>query len=450
MRARAIREGSVGLLILIGVVLFGGLVLWLRGLNPGNRNYNMVVAFKSTAGMLVGTAVRYRGVQVGRVVNIQPSSNEVEVLVEITKSGLRIPDDALIEANQSGFIGETTVDITPKTELTEAEQAINPNGEDCDSDIIVCDGDRLRGQVGISYESLLRSTEALASTLGDPELISNLRTTLKNTAAFTERATVLADELTDLAVAANAEIGPLSESVRQASASTSAAAQEIQLTVADARSLLGANQFNLTNTLTNISRGSDRLVTVVDSIAVRLEDGPLLDNLEVLSTNAAEASFNLRTASVDLSEIASSVNQPENLLLVQQTLESARAVFQSAQKILSDVDELTGDPEIRNQFRELLNGLTDLLSNTKVLEQQVELAEALQPLTELQEPLTVTAPAPQPPLVRSPDHQKLQGRLQALETETETEAETEPQDDIGNDDAGSTPEASPAAVPSLR
>ena len=79
MRARAIREGSVGLLILIGVGLFGGLVLWLRGLNPGSRNYNMTVTFADTAGMQAGTAVRYRGVPVGRVVNIRSEEHTSEL-----------------------------------------------------------------------------------------------------------------------------------------------------------------------------------------------------------------------------------------------------------------------------------------------------------------------------------------------------------------------------------
>lgn len=414
MQARAIREGSVGLLILIGVGLFGGLVLWLRGLNPGNRSYRMIVSFRNTSGMLVGTAVRYRGVAVGRVTEIRPASNQVEVVAEITKSGLRIPQDALVEANQSGFIGETTVDITPMTELTEAEQAISPTGADCDSSVIVCDGDRLDGKVGISYESLLRSTEALASTLGNPEIIDNLRVTLRNTAVFTERATLLADELMELTVAAREEIGPLTESVRLATENASAAAQEIQLTAADARSLLAANRFNLTNTLENISQGSDRLVVVVDTLATRLEDSQFLDDLEVLSANAAEASVNLRSASVDLSQIASSVNQPENLLLIQQTLESARDVFQGAQKILSDVDELTGDPEIRNQLRELLNGLTDLLSNTQVLEQQVALADALAPLGTLSTPVTVPVPPPATAVTPQKDYQALEGQLKTI------------------------------------
>ncbi|MBE7380260.1 MAG: MCE family protein [Leptolyngbya sp. SIO1E4] len=414
MRARAIREGSVGLLILIGVGLFGGLVLWLRGLNPGSRNYTVAVDFENTLGMQVGTAVRYRGVPVGRVIEIQPRSNQVEVLVEITQADLRIPRAVTIEANQSGFIGETTIDMTPGAQLTESEQAINPTASECDSGPIICEGDHLEGRVGVSYESLLRSSETLANTLADPELVGNLKNTLENAAGFTQEATGLIDELVTLTLTAQEEISPLSASVQQATESTAAAAQEIQLTAADARSLLEANRFNLTNTLDNITRGSDRLVDITNILATELEDGQFLDNLELLSANAAEASASLRNISADLSAITGSVNQPENLLLIQQTLESARDVFQSAQKILSDVDELTGDPAIRNNIRDLINGLSDLVSSTQLLEQQIELAGALAPLSTLSTPLTIPVPArpAQPPT--GVDYQKLQAQLESL------------------------------------
>lgn len=414
MRVRAIREGSVGLLILIGVGLFGVLVLWLRGLNLGQRNYNITVAFPNTSGMLVGTAVRYRGVPVGRVLEIRPRSNQVEVFIEITQPSLRMPQKVKIEANQSGFIGEITVDITPEGSLTETEQAISPTAADCNSDLIICDGDRLSGIVGVSYEALLRSAETLANTLSDPALIDNLKTTLENAAQFAEQGTLLADELTALTDVALEEIGPISEGIQMAAESAISAAREIQLTAADARSLLEANRFNLTNTLDNISQGSDRLVSVVDTLATELEEGQLLDNLEILSANAAEASFNLRDIAADLNDITATVSQPENLLLIQQTLESARDVFQSAQKILSDVDELTGDPIIRNKIRDLINGLTDLLSSTQILEQQVELAGTLAPLTRLSAPLTVSVPPDSGQSSAARDLRRLQAQLKAL------------------------------------
>ncbi|MEO1299509.1 MAG: MlaD family protein, partial [Cyanobacteria bacterium J06636_16] len=239
MRARAIREGSVGLLILVGVGLFGGLVLWLRGLSPGSRNYEIAITFDNSLGMQIGTPVRYRGVPVGRVVEITPLSNQIEVLAEITEAGLRIPRESTIAANQSGFIGETTIDITPKVELTEAEQAVRPTGRDCESGTIICDGDRIDGLVGVSYEALLRSAIDLSNTLTDPDLVAGLKTTLENTMAFTEQATALTEQLSTLTADAQEELEPLSDSVQQATNSAAvaadnaaAAAQEIQITTA--------------------------------------------------------------------------------------------------------------------------------------------------------------------------------------------------------------------------
>ncbi|MGD1860702.1 MAG: MlaD family protein [Leptolyngbyaceae cyanobacterium] len=411
MRARAIREGSVGLLILIGVGLFGGLVLWLRGLNPGSRNYTMIVTFKDTAGMQVGTSVRYRGVPVGRVIGIRPDSNQVDVRMEITQADLRIPKEALrVAANQSGFIGETTIDITPTVELTEAEQALSPTGSDCDPSVIVCDGEQLEGITGVSYESLLRSAETLATILADPELINSFQSTLDSTAAFTTEATKLTTELTALTLAAQDEVEPLSDSVQQATNSAAAAAEEIQLTATDVRGLLDANRLNITTTLGNISQGSQRLSRILDNLATDLEDPQLVEDLRSLSANAAEAALNFRDASIDIRNLTGSINQPENVLILQQTLESARDVFQGAQKVLSDVDELTGDPTVRDNIRDLIYGLSDLLSNAEILDHQTQLAIALAPLEQQVHP---QAPTPVITLSRT-NYQALQNHLASL------------------------------------
>ena len=54
MRARTIREGSVGLLILAGIALFGGLVMWLRNITVGQQSYRFLADFDSANGILQG------------------------------------------------------------------------------------------------------------------------------------------------------------------------------------------------------------------------------------------------------------------------------------------------------------------------------------------------------------------------------------------------------------
>jgi phospholipid/cholesterol/gamma-HCH transport system substrate-binding protein len=372
MRARAIREGSVGLLILIGVGLFGGLVLWLRGLNPGQQNYRATFVFENTLGMQEGTAVRYRGVPIGRVSTINPSTNEVEVSVEITDAKLRIPSDSLIEANQSGLIGETTIDITPTGPLESTELAMSPVGEDCVSTLIICNGDRLQGEVGASYEALIRSAEELANAFADEDIMANLKRTLQNAAALTENANGLVDELVVVTQQLQTDLGPLMASANQATDNLGNAAAQFEITGTEVNSLITTNRASIVSTLDNLNRSTANLQEILATLTPAVRDSELIANLEDLSTDAAAAMADIRA-------ITNSVNTPENLVMVQQTLESARSVFLSAQKVLADVDELTGDPTFRNNIRNLINGLSTLVSLTDDLSNQSRLAQALTP-----------------------------------------------------------------------
>jgi len=372
MRARAIREGSVGLLILLAVGLFGGLVLWLRGLNPGSRSYRATFVFENTLGMQEGTNVRYRGVPVGRVLRIVPNSNAVDVAVEIGSSELRIPSDAAIVVNQSGLIGDTTIDITPERPLSDQEATLDPIGPNCSGQTIICDGDRLVGTVGASYESLIRSAAELASTFADPELVADLKTTVKNATTLTETATVLTTELTILSRQVQGEIGPLMASANRAADNIGSAAAEFEVTGSEVNRLVVGNRSTIATTLDDISRSAANLETITATLSPAIQDSELLANLDRLSGEAA-------LAAADLRAITGTFNSPENLVMLQQTLDSARNVFQSATKVLADLDELTGDPALRRSLRDLINGLSGLVSLTNQLEQASQVAEVLTP-----------------------------------------------------------------------
>ncbi len=380
MRARTIREGSVGLLILLGIGLFGGLVLWLRGFNPANRPYKLVAEFDDTMGVQIGTPVMYRGVPVGRVMSITPQSNSVELGLEITEKDLRIPNEVLVETVESGLIGEVSVEITPLVELSEAAIDIPPMGKECDSSVILCDGARLQGELGPSYEALLRSTTNLMELYADPQILEQMKVVLENVSVATAEAGALAGEATRLTQSVGTELTPLLSSARSA---TDAAlgtvfqiqdtAEQFSLTAGDINGLIGENRVVLVDTLGNLQATSLQLRSAVDVLGPTIQSGELIGNLEALLLNAAQASE-------DLGTITASLNTPTNLVLIQQTLESARDALSSAQKVMADVDELTGDPELRRQVRELINGLGTLVSSTDSLAQQTEVARVLEPL----------------------------------------------------------------------
>ena len=450
MRSRTVREGSVGFLILIGIGLFGGLVLWLRGVQLGNRSYKFAVEFASAQGMQIGTPVRYRGVAVGKITALQPGPNGVDVMLEISPANLVMPRDVIVEANKSGLIGEASIDIMPNSVLPESFLTANLFDAKCPTEVI-CNNSRLKGQAGVSLDELIRSTVRLANLYTDPAFFANIKSIAENTANTAKGAAKLTEDLSTLTQTAKGEITNLSKSVKgefsslnqsvkselgilnqslkgevgiltqslrgeigslnesakgelsavatdirkvtataenstkevTAAAITSAnsvtqAANQVTLTANQLNSLVATNKYTIVSTLNNINQSSQELRVAVSSLSPtinRINQGQLLNNLEVLSANAAQAAANLR-------DLSSTVNNPANLLLLQQTLDSARATFQNVQKITSDVDEVTGDPAFRNNIRKLINGLGGLLGATEQLRQQVGVARTLAPLSE--------------------------------------------------------------------
>ena len=397
MRARTIREGSVGLLILTGLALFGGLAVWLRGVSFGQRSYQLMVDFASAGGIQPGTTVSYRGVPVGQVGQISPGSNTVIVEVEINKGQLRIPAESIVKTTQSGLIGETTIAIQPPSTANLDDDSIpGPLANDCNNTLILCNGDRIDGIVGVNYEDLLESSQqisaALSEALADPKTLEDIRDILANTREISGNVVGLTDEVTLMARGLRNEIQPLSGSARQTLASVSEAASQLEVTttrtaeqldvtLAQVNTLLASNQDDLAITLDNISASTGQLRLAMDTLTPVIQEGNLVNNIELLASNAA-------IASQDLRDVSSMLDSSENVVLLQQTIESARDVFQSAQKIMADVDTLTGDPALRGNVRELLNGLSNLVSFTGSLEDQTEMAAQLnhqiQVVTELE------------------------------------------------------------------
>jgi phospholipid/cholesterol/gamma-HCH transport system substrate-binding protein len=394
MRSRTLREGSVGLLILVGLGVFGAIILWLNRFNAARSSYKAFVEFANAGGMQKGAAVRYRGVKVGNISAIRPGPNNVEVEIEIADPNLIIPRDVTVEANQSGLISESIIDITPRSPLTATEVAAKPLDKNCDPSLIVCNGSRLKGQVGISLDELIRTTNRLAVLYTQPNFYGNANEALKNTSVAAAEVAQLSRDISNLSKSTQRQLNSFSNAANAVSdaadtisVSTSktvdqfgTTAKEISATANQANRLLNnlntlvsTNRSSLVTALNNITETSNQLRTTLGSLSPtvnRLTQGELVQNLENLSANAAQASANLRDATQAL-------NTPSNLLVLQQTLDSARVTFENTQKITSDLDDITGDPALREKIKQLINGLSGLVSSTQQMQQQVQVATTL-------------------------------------------------------------------------
>lgn len=437
---RMIREGSLGLLILLGLGLFGSFVLWLRGFSFGRQNYTVVIEFRDIAKLQLGAPVRYRGVQVGVVSEINARSNHVDVAIQITPATLRIPRQVRIEANQAGFIGETSIDIFPFQDISIAARNTNPLDKNCKSELIICDRDRLQGEIGVTFDELLRNSLGLSKLFSNPQFFGNLTQLIQNTTVVTAEVTALSRDLQQLTQLTEKELGRVSTTAVQSANTISQAvtqisgtvnelgttakqvtasinqfgstanqigntvgqlqttANELNSLVRNVNGLVVANRSTLVQTLDNLSQTSEDLrvaVNRLDPAIAQVETGlnqaqipQLLTNLQQVSANAVQVSTDAAQATANLRDLSN----PTNLILLQQTLDSARATFENAEKITSDLDRLTGDPTFFNDLRQLIDSLNNLLSVTEQLEQQAAIAQNLDPIVKIVNDRAVSLP----------------------------------------------------------
>ncbi|BAQ64762.1 MlaD family protein [Geminocystis sp. NIES-3709] len=403
MRSRLFREGAVGLFLLLGLVVFGGIIFFLKGYKFQNNTYQLSLLFENAGGLREGGRVFFRGVGVGRIVAINPGSNGVEVVTEIN-GGLQIPSKVRVSTTRSGLLGDVSVNLIPESELTEEAKQISPLSEDCSTqNLILCNQEKINGQAS---PDLVESLSRLADRFNDDSLFDNINNAVLNMDKAGTKVSQLTDEMSEFTRTAQKDLATISKAANQVgdtaqSFSTTAdslsrtadvTTEQIKLLTEDYRNIpaeittltnnlnqvINDNRSSLSNAIASLSettknvsqlaKNTDQLVTRVNNTA---DVEKIAKNIETSSTNLTEISNNLLALSKEL-------NNPTNLVTLQQTLDSARVTFANTAKITSEIEEFTGDPEFRRNLRNLVNGLSNLVSYTEFLEKQVELATLLE------------------------------------------------------------------------
>jgi phospholipid/cholesterol/gamma-HCH transport system substrate-binding protein len=384
------------------LLVFGAITVWLRGGGFGQKTYRLMIEFPDVGGLQVGAAVRYRGVRVGRIIDFVPGSNRIEAIAEISSPDLLIPRNVRIETNRSGLIGESSIDITPLSELPDSAKGLDPLSPDCDKQVILCNNARLQGVPGADIFS---SFGRLVDTYTAPEFVGNLNDVTRNTSLAAKRIASLSGSTAITIDKAQRELSRLSLELATTSRSVTATANNasrfvtnLDSTVRENRGqisrtldnssrlvenlnlLLVENRAQIANSLANIDRAGQGLAALANNLnnttvtlntsLEEIDTGRVMRNIETVLANAVETSNNLREATRTL-------NDPATIVTLQQTLESARVTFENTAKITSDVEAFIGDPKFLDNLRRLVNGLSELVSSTEQLEYNLRIARNL-------------------------------------------------------------------------
>lgn len=283
---------AVGLFtLLLGLALLFSF-WWLSGDHKQNASYTVVSSLPVT-GLSVESTVRYRGVNVGKVTNIQldPAARNVIRIDIRVMDELRLSEQSHAELRMQGVTGLAFIDLDDTDDSSVplladgGEIPLQPSM----MDKLLDDGPQLVAQI----EALLESSNALANTAN--QLLSNVdHQKLGQTLNNLERATAKLEPLLDTAnttfermgnMASEQNQAMLSEalvSIRQAADAAHPLLGELTTTTREFHSMaqeIGQNSQQLSRTLNHETLPRIHLLSERMNRDL-LQFGEFLDNLE--------------------------------------------------------------------------------------------------------------------------------------------------------------------------
>lgn len=180
-------EFRVGVIILIGIILLGVSIFWLRDYNLEKNSKIVKVHFNDVGTLAIGDRVTVSGVRKGKVKDLQLVGNGVIVEMLIDKE-VRITKGTQFIIRNLGVMGERYIAVTQGRDTTEIpENAILPGEYDTGLPEVM----GLMGEMMVELRELVHSfkqTVGTDSTLAKfNNMVTNLESVSKNLDSYMKR-----------------------------------------------------------------------------------------------------------------------------------------------------------------------------------------------------------------------------------------------------------------------
>lgn len=108
---------KVGLITIVGLTILGAMIAWKTEIFMLGNGAEMIASFENVEGLTVGSEVRFRGLKIGKVVNLDPGPYDIKVFA-IIDNKLHVPADSTLRVSYDGIVGMKFLEIRPGTAET--------------------------------------------------------------------------------------------------------------------------------------------------------------------------------------------------------------------------------------------------------------------------------------------------------------------------------------------
>tara|TARA_Y100000589_G_scaffold206181_1_gene194429 strand:- start:93 stop:911 length:819 start_codon:yes stop_codon:yes gene_type:complete len=164
----------VGFSLLGGFIIFALFSFWLRGIKLSSKNWYFFAEFSNASGLSKKSPVTYRGILVGSVEDIIFTNESIKAKVVLNNPDIMLPQPTFAKVVTNSFLGgDVQVALEAgKTEIPKGTE--KATSKKCQSEIIVCQGNTIRGQKLSSLSNVTNRLNQLLKESNKENLIENI------------------------------------------------------------------------------------------------------------------------------------------------------------------------------------------------------------------------------------------------------------------------------------
>lgn len=277
-------EAKVGAVTVAALLLLVYLVISLGHFSLfGDKGYPVYADFNEVQGLKSGNVVRYAGVEVGQVkdVNVTPQGVRVHMLIQ---PGVNIPVGSRFTIGTDGLLGEKYIEIIPPAATS---GYLSPGavvrGEDPQG------LEHLIAAANATLADVQKLVASLNAVVGDPAVQQALRDSALNLRSITANLDAFSGSLARLAAANEGQIGSMVDNLTAMSQSLSQTAARLDQMTAQVDNN-GQTAADLRDTLHSLQDASARVARMAAALEPVVTDPQTAQNLRETLNNARAAS----------------------------------------------------------------------------------------------------------------------------------------------------------------
>ena len=171
---RSLRDSIVGFSLLGGILLFTFFSFWLKGVRLSSKSWYLFAEFTNASGLSKKSPVTYRGILVGSIEDILFTNESIKAKIVLNNPEIILSKPVIAKVVTNSFLGGDVQVALETSEKTIPKNIAKPTSENCNSKLIICQGDTITGEQLSSLSNITSRISQLLKESNQENLIQNI------------------------------------------------------------------------------------------------------------------------------------------------------------------------------------------------------------------------------------------------------------------------------------